>query len=183
MRKLVFLVLLVTLFSFDSPPRLVKTSVTKEISMLIPKDFRPMDDLDLTQRYPSVRRPLAGYTNDMRNVDISVNISATQWPDTDAQIAARFFKSSIMNMFDGVEMLSEGIHTVHGKQFIFYEFESRVRGDRANLEFRDPVMNYTYIQYYLGADKTLVFSFTCPKRLRPDWEVSAQKIMKSIRVK
>jgi hypothetical protein len=183
MRKLVFLVLLVTLFSFSSPPRLTKTSVTKEISMLIPKDFRPMDDLDLTQRYPSVRRPLAGYTNDMRNVDISVNISATQWPDTDAEIAARFFKSSILNMFDGVEMLSEGIHTVYGKQFIFYEFESRIRGDKANLEFRDAVLNYTYIQYLLGSEKTLVFTFTCPKRMRADWQESAHKIMKSVRIK
>ena len=183
MRKLFFLVLLLTLFSFNAPPRLGKTSVTKEISMLIPRDFRPMDDLDLTQRFPSVRRPLAGYTNDMRNVDISINISATQWPDTDTQIAARFFKSSLMNMFDGVEMLSEGIRTVHGKQFIYYEFESRIRGDKSNLEFRDPVLNYTYIQYLLGSEKTLVFTFTCPKRMREEWQESAQKIMKSVRVK
>lgn len=183
MRKLFFLVVLVTLFSFSSPPRLTKTTVNKEISMLIPKTFRPMDDLDLTQRYPSVRRPIAGYTNEDRDVDISINISATQWPDTDAQIAAKFFKSSLLNMFDGIEMISEGIHTIHGKQLIYFEFESRVKGDRANLEFRDPVMNYTYIQYLLGSDKTVVFTFTCPKRLREDWQPSAQKIMKSIRVK
>jgi hypothetical protein len=183
MQKLAFLIVLLTLFSFTAPPRLAKTSVTKEISMLIPKTFRPMDDLDLTQRYPSVRKPLAGYTNENRDVDISINISATQWPDTDAQIAARFFKSSIMNMFDGVEMLSEGIHTVHGKQLVFFEFESRIKGDKSNMEFRDPVMNYTYIQYFLASDKTVVFTFTCSNRLRPEWQASAHKIMKSVRVK
>jgi hypothetical protein len=183
MRKLVFLMVSLTLFSFEFTHRLGRTNVTKEISMLIPRHFRPMDDLDLIQRYPSVRKPLAGYTNEDRDVDISINVSATQWPDTDTEIARKFFKSSLLNMFDGVEIIREGVYTVNGKQFIFFEFESRVRGDRSTLEYRDPVLKYTYIQYLLGAEKTLVFTFNCPKRIRPDWEEAAEKIMKSIRIK
>ena len=72
-----------------------------------------MDALDFTQRYPSVRAPLAAYTDEDRLVDFSVNISATQWPDTDLELAQKFFKAGVVNMFDRVEMIKEGIYEVH----------------------------------------------------------------------
>jgi hypothetical protein len=91
MRKAIFLVACLSLLSF-SPEKLVKTKMTDEITALVPKNFKPMDDIDFSQRYPSVRKPLAAYTNEAREVDFSVNISATQWPDGDIEIAKEFFK-------------------------------------------------------------------------------------------
>ncbi|HEU5290127.1 MAG TPA: hypothetical protein VFU05_05745 [Cyclobacteriaceae bacterium] len=182
MKKGFFLLMCIPLLSF-APPRLVKTKITDDITVLIPKNFRPMDELDFTQRYPSVRQPIGAYTNEAREVDFSVNISATQWPDGDVEIAKEFFKSGVVNMFDGVDMIEEGIHTVGGKQFIFFEFESRVKGDRSKLDLTDPVLNYTYIQYLVEPKRTLVFSFSCPRRIREDWQPTARKMMKGIKVK
>jgi hypothetical protein len=182
MRKLVFFGAL-ALLSFTTSQKLVKTKVSDDITVMIPKNFRPMDDLDFSQRYPSVRKPIAAFTNQEREVDFSVNISATQWPDGDLEIAKKFFKSSLMNMFDRVEMFEEGIHEVHGKKFVFFEFESRVKGDRMKMELSEPVLNYTYIQYLVEPGRTLVFSFNCPRRIREDWQGTAGKIMKSIYVK
>jgi hypothetical protein len=142
-----------------------------------------MDELDFSQRYPSVRKPIAAYSNENRDVDFSVNISATQWPDGDVEVAKDFFKSGVMNLFDGVDMIEEGVQELHGKQFIYFEFESRVRGEKMNMELRDPVLNYTYIEYLVEPGRTLVFSFNCPRRMRTDWQETAQKIMKSIKVK
>lgn len=181
MRKLVLLGVF-ALFSFSLAPRLVKTKVAEGITVSIPKDFRPMDELDFSQRYPSVRKPIAAYTNVDREVDFSVNISATQWPDGDVEIAKKFFKSSVMNMFDGVEMMGDGTHEVNGKKLVFFEFESRVKGDRMKQDLRDPVLNYTYIQYLVEPGRTLVFSFNCPRRIRADWQDTAHKIMKSIKM-
>ena len=178
-----FLILLCfSLFSY-APPRLVKTKITDDITVLIPKNFRPMDELDFTQRYPSVRQPIGAYTNEFREVDFSVNISATQWSPSDVEIARKFFKAGVVNMFDGVEMINEGTQLVNGKQFIFFEFESRVRGDQSKVDLRDPVLNYTYIQYLVQSGRTLVFSFTCPRRIREDWQSTAHKMMKGIKVK
>lgn len=182
MRKLVLLGVL-TLLSFTTTHRLVKTKVTDDITVSIPKDFRPMDDLDFSQRYPSVRKPLGAYTNPDREVDFSVNISATQWPDGDLEIASKFFKSSLLNMFDRVEMISEGIHEVNKRKFIYFEFESRVKGDRTKMELSEPVLNYTYIQYLVEPGRTLVFSFNCPRRIREEWQPTAGKIMNSIQMK
>jgi hypothetical protein len=176
--------LLISLFflSFDHP-KLVKTKVADGITVSIPEGWRPMDGLDFTQRYPSVRAPLAAFTNDQRVVDFSVNISATQWPDADINIARQFFKSSVMNMFDRVEMIHEGNVELHGKRFIFFEFESRVNGSKTELGLNDPVARYTYLQYLVESKRTLVFSFNCPKREREQWESTAAAMMKSIRVK
>jgi hypothetical protein len=177
-----FLLISPIFLSFDNP-KLVKTKVADGITVSIPKGWRPMDGLDFTERYPSVRAPLAAFTNEERMVDFSVNISATQWPDTNVEIARQFFKSSLMNMFDRVEILHEGVNDLHGKKFIYFEFESRVNGNRSEQGQTDPVMRYSYLQYLVEAKRTLVFSFNCPRREREQWQPTANAIMKSIRVK
>ncbi|MBX2961898.1 MAG: hypothetical protein KF687_05245 [Cyclobacteriaceae bacterium] len=182
--RIVFLAwLLIVLCAFDTPIKLVRTKATPQISVLLPKDFRPMDDLDFGQRYPSVRKPLAAYTNPDRMVDFSINVSATQWPDGDIELAQKFFKSGLAYLFDNIEFLSEGIHEVRGKSFIFFEFESRVKGNPRELSQRDPILNYTYVQYLVEPGRTLVFSFNCPRRIRSEWQETAGKMMTSIKMK
>src|SRR5688572_7902896 len=102
-----FLLFLLILTAFDQP-KLVTKKLPNGISISVPKDWRPMDGLDFTERYPSVRAPLAAFTDEERLVDFSVNVSATQWPDADREMASKFFKSSVMNMFNRVEMIDEG---------------------------------------------------------------------------
>jgi hypothetical protein len=181
MLRTLYAVFVVLLMAFDQP-KLVKTKVAEGITVSVPEGWRPMDGLDFTERYPSVRAPLAAFTNEERLVDFSVNISATRWPDTDLLLAQKFFKSSISNMFDRVQMIDEGIQEVHGKKFIYFEFESRVNGNKMKEGFTDPILKYSYIQYYLESKRTLVFSFNCPKREKEVWQSSAQAIMKSIRI-
>lgn len=177
-----FLVMPLLLVSF-SQPKLVKIKVTDDISVSLPKVWKPMDALDFTERYPSVRAPLAAYTNDERTVDFSVNISATRWPDADLKIASQFFKASIRNMFDRVEMLEEGIREVNGKSFVYFKFESRVNGTRNQVGNTDPVMRFTYLQYLIQPQRTIVFSFNCPRREREQWEKTSDAMMKSIKIK
>ena len=73
-----FFVIFFFLGAFDKP-KLMRVKVNDEITIMVPKEWIPMDGMDFTQRYPSVRAPLAAYTNQERNTDFSVNISATQW--------------------------------------------------------------------------------------------------------
>ena len=164
-------------------PKLTKIKVNDDISIMAPKEWIPMEALDFTERYPSVRAPLAAYTNQERTADFSINISATQWPDADLKLSQQFFKASLYNMFDRVEMIEEGIHEVNKKRFIFFEFESRVNGNKQDMNLKDPVLRYTYIQYLVEPSRTLVFSFNCPKRMREEWQITAREMMQSISVK
>lgn len=177
-----FVLIPLLFFSFDHP-KLVKVKLTEDITASLPKDWRPMDEMDFTERYPSVRAPLAAYTNEGRTVDFSVNISATRWPDANLEIAKQFFKASIRNMFDRVEMVEEGIHKVDGKSFIYFKFESRINGNKNDLGNTDPVLRYTYLQYLIQPQRTLVFSFNCSRRERQEWEKHADAMMRSIKIK
>lgn len=169
--------------AFTETPKLVKTKLTDGITASIPASFKPMDEMDFTQRYPSVRAPLAAYTNDDRDVDFSVNISATQWPDGDLTVAGKFFRVGLTNLFDKVDFLQEGVHEVNGRKFIFFEIESRMNGNKMNEAVRNPILKYTYIQYLVEKDRTLVFTFSCPMRLKQDWQETASLVMKSVRIK
>jgi hypothetical protein len=163
--------------------KLVRIKVNERISALIPNDWIPMDDMDFTQRVPSVRAPLAAYTDTDRIVDFSINMSATQWPDANLEMSKRFFKSSILNMFDRVDMLDEGYNEFGKQKLIFFEFESRIEGDRQREGFQQPVLKYTYIQYWVRSDRTIVFTFNAPRRLKDDWQETAREMMTSLKLK
>lgn len=180
---LVILFGILLVFQAFVKPKLVRTKVNDKISILVPDGWLPMEGMDFVQRYPSVRAPLAAFTNEERDTDLSVNISATQWPESDLTVPQRFFKSSLLNMFDKVNILSEGIHTVGKKQLIYFEFESRIEGNKRKEGDQDPIRRYTYIQYLVEKDKTLVFSFSTPARKREEWQETAGKIMTSIKFK
>ncbi len=170
------------LFGF-APVKLVKTKLPEGITVSLPEGFYAMPPDDIAQRFPSVRAPLGAYTNQDRVVDFSVNISATQWPDGDTEVARQFFKSGLMNLYDKVDVIEEGVHDVHKKKYIFFEFESYVRGNKRQLGNEDPILKYTYIQYLIQPKRTLVFTFSCPKDQMTDWQETAHQIMKSVKVK
>jgi len=149
------------------------------ISILLPKELAPMTVEDMAYRYPSVRKPIASYTNDTREVDFSINISATQWLNEDLEIAKSFFKASIINLYDRVNFYQEGIEEINDKKFILFEFDSYVRG----TEGIEPVRKYTYVLYYIHNSKTIVFSFHTPFREKEAWSYTADKVMKSIKIK
>ncbi|MFM8741882.1 MAG: hypothetical protein ACKODM_00955 [Cytophagales bacterium] len=182
MKPISTIILLFVLTSF-SLPKMNKTKITEGITVLLPSTLSVMTPEDIVQRYPSVRSPLAAYTDVNRTADFSVNISATQWPDGNIEMAKKFFKAGIVNLYDRVDFSSEGLQTIHNKTYIFYEFESRINGNKMKLGEQSPVYRYTYIQYLIETDKTLVFSFNCPKDLRQEWQPTVHAMMKSVKVK
>ena len=171
------------LFLFGFSHKLVKTKIDSGISVNLPTEFSPMTPEDIVQRYPSVRAPLGAFTNPDRLVDFCANVSATQWPQGNAGFAMKFFKSTIYTMYDRVEMISEGVATLHKQNFFYFEFDSRLNADRQNVGTQDPLMKYTYIMYLVKPERTLVFSFNCTKEQKEEWQPVAREIMNSIRVR
>lgn len=182
MKKLLIFLLLFSLFGF-APDKLKRTKVAEGITILLPVELSPMTSDDIALRYPSVRSPLAAFTDLNRTIDFSINISATQWPDGDLAMAQKFFKAGFTSLFDRVDIIDEGIHEVNKKKLIFFEFESRVNGNRMTLGEQQPVFRYTYIQYLVEPERTLVFSFNCPKSTKEDWQANVRKMMKSLKIK
>jgi hypothetical protein len=178
-------VLLLSAFAITSfaVHKLVKTKITNDITVSLPVQFFAMSPEDITQRFPSVRAPLGAYTTEDRIIDFSVNISATQWPATDYEMTRKFFRAGIYNLYDKVDMIQEGIQDIHKKKFIFFEFESRTNADRRQMGSSEPMLKYTYIQYLITPSRTLVFTFSCPRDKKEEWQEIARDVMKSIKVK
>ena len=164
-----------------APSRWVKTRLTDGVTVSVPDQLAPMAPEDIVQRFPSVRAPLGAFTNAERLADFSVNISATNWPDGNVELAQKFFKASLQNLYDRVDVISEGVQLIHKKKYIYFEFESRITGERRQ-GLQDAVLKYTYIQYLVQKDRTLVFTFSCPKELQEEWQPLAREMMKRIRV-
>ena len=174
---------LVLFFIAADKAKLMKVKVNDAITVSVPKDWLPMQEEDIIQRYPSVRAPLLAYTNQERVADFAVNVSATQWPDDDVELAKKFFKAGLVNTFDRVDMIDEGVREIKGKKLIFFEFESRMNGNRQQEGQKDAVVRYTYIQYFIEPGRAVVFSFNCPHRDRQLWQETAREMMGAVRIK
>ena len=159
-----------------------KVKIGENINMSIPDGFYEMTPEDIAQRYPSVRRPLAAYTNSMRLVDISVKISATQWRSADIPIAKDFFKASIVNLYDRVEFSKESVETINGKDFIVFVFDSRINPDQT-LEGRESVRKFNHVMYLIEDGQTYVFTLQCPAQMKQDWVEAAEQMMQSVKVR
>jgi len=179
--KTLAILTIVTLSSF-TVSKWIKTKLPDGVTVSVPEELLPMTPEDIALRFPSVRAPLGAFSNSDRLVDFSVNISATSWPDGNTELAGKFFKSSLQNLYDRLDMISEGTKVIKKKKYVYFEFESRVSGDRRQ-GLQDPIMKYVFIQYLVLKDKTLVFTFSCPKDMREDWQPVAHDIMKYVRVK
>ncbi|MCA6079131.1 hypothetical protein [Fulvivirga sedimenti] len=177
-----FLVLVLIFSPFTQEGKWTKIKVGENITMSLPEDFYEMTPQDIAQRYPSVRRPLGAYTNSQRLADISIKISATQWRSTDTPIAKDFFKSSVMNLYDRVDFTKEVIETIDGKDFIIFEFDSRINPEES-LENRQAVRKYNYVMYLIKDMQTYVFTFQCPVQIKDQWTEKAAAIMQSVKVK
>lgn len=181
MSKILILLCFIPALAF-AQGKLVKTKVTEGITVSLPENFYPMSENDLARRYPSVRKPVGAWTNESRMVDFSINISATQWREQDAEIAKEFFKASLVNLYDRVNFIQEDVRTINKRNFIVFEFESRIEGDQFSLDKKDPVRRYTYIQYLIIKGRTLVFTFSSPSQMKDEWQEVAASVMESIKV-
>jgi len=175
--------LFVVFFSFHSFSQvgLERKKVTDDISMKVPATFISMTDGERTQRYISYRTPVAMYTNVDRTVDLGINISSSNWTTGDMEVLKDFYKSNILSLYTEVDFIQERIRQVGSKDFIVFEFQSKVYEENS---FRNQVISkYTYIQYTIHQDKILLFHFTAPKQLQEKWQSVAAEMMESVRIK
>ncbi|HCR53656.1 MAG TPA: hypothetical protein DIW27_04510 [Cytophagales bacterium] len=163
--------------------KLVKTKITNNITVSIPKELMAMTPEDIALRHPSVRKPIAAFTDPDRVIDFSIKTSATQWPDANIEMSQQFFKAGIYNLYDRVEMIEEGIREIHHKKYIYFEFDSRINGDRRAIGDQEAIVKYSYVLYLVEKNRTLVITFTCPDQMKSEWQETARAVMNSLKIK
>lgn len=164
--------------------KLKKTKVTKEITLKIPASFSPTLQADRINRYVSYRTPIAMYSSQDRLVDFGINENSSPWVNGDLNILMSFYKANISNLFTEVNFLKEGVETIGNRNFVVFEFTSKVSDeDRTFGGVGSAVSKYTLILYTIRNDKVLLFNFSCPKAATAQWRATANEMMASIRIK
>lgn len=180
---LLLAVVFVVLSPVHAQPQLERVKVTKEISMKIPVNFVPMSKAELYTKYVSSRPPIAMYTSPDRHIDLGVNENSSAWAGNDLEILKSFYKANIANLFTNVEFIQEDIREIGGRSFVVFEFVSKITDEESTFGGGGTISKYTYVQYTLEDDHVLLFNFTCPARMRAQWQGAAKEIMESVRVK
>lgn len=178
MKKIFLITLLLPFLSFQTG-KMTKVKLTDGISCMLPDNFYPMSGGDVILRLPSARKSLAAYTDESRLSDFSLNVAASQWAANDISIAKDFYKASIINLYDKVEMTKEEISTINKKQFAVFEFVSLIEGDGLS---KKRIRKYSYVQYTIHKGQTLVFSFNSPVQLKDKWKDQVAEIMNSVKI-
>ena len=184
MKHFIGLLLLIPLLGLEGE-KLVKTRISDNISIMLPKDFKPMNEFDQQDRMYSYRKAMAVYTSPDRLVEFGANRSFTQWAASDIELAQDFYKSTILSLYDEVEFITNEVQTIDGRKFAVFEFVGEVRdGYRTDFVVSKKVLKkYVYIQYTIYQKNSLVFNFTSPALRKGQWQATARKIMHSIKIK
>jgi hypothetical protein len=179
--KNTFLILtaLVLLCSADGP-KLVHKKIAEGVSVSLPKNFYPMSDDDVAQRYPSTKKPLAMYTDLDRAVDFGLNISKSNWVGTDLKVLQGIYKSTILSLYNKVNFIQEGVKNIKGRDYIVFEFTSEA----------DNTPKYTYLQYAVvntvvsktDFNKVFIFNFSCAAAVMDKWKPVAAAIMGTVNI-
>jgi hypothetical protein len=163
-------------------PKLVKVRISENITARIPSDFALLPPDELQSRSVSYRMPIAFYTDPGREVDFSVNNSASRWQQGDLELLKEIYRSNIQNLFDDVEFRKETIETIDDRDFIVFEFTGIVLPGESMFRQESADKKYYYTQYTIKGDQIYIFTFSAPLRLQEQWAETASAIMHSIRI-
>jgi hypothetical protein len=170
------------LCSFDGV-KLVKTRITKEVTISLPQNFSPMTDNDIANKYFTYHKPTAMYTNPDRVVDFGFNQTETRWRMEDLPLLQKFYKSSIVSMYSKVNFIQETTAAINKRNFVVFEFVSELVDEEPNSIKKGAVVKqYSYMQYTIEDNKVLLFNFTCPNQIKNQWQEVARQVMATVKI-
>jgi hypothetical protein len=180
-RALFLFILFFALTSFQKI-RYVKTKVNESITLSLPEEFTMMQENELNRKYVSTKPPVAAYTDFSKTVDLGINIAYSRWNQEDLEIMKSFYKSNIMGLYDEVQFITENVQEINGRDFVVFEFLSKVNDTEGTTINNSSISKFVRIQYTIVKSKTVLFNFSCPARTKNKWAPVAQEILESVKI-
>ncbi len=182
MIRVLFLFILVFGLTSFQKIKYVKTKVNESITLSLPEEFTPMQEAELNRKYVSSKPPVAVYTDFSKTVDLGINIAYSRWNQEDLDIMKSFYKSNIMGLYDEVQFIDEKVEEINGREFVVFEFLSKVNDTEGTTINNSSISKYIRIQYTIVKSKTVLFNFSCPAVMKDKWAPVAQEILESVKI-
>lgn len=142
------------------------------VTMMVPKDFKPMDLEQAKMKYPSEHRPEVILSDGTGTVNLMFNFMEGKVEDEGIEV----FRNQVFGMMQrvnpGIKKQQLGTEEVSGKQIAYAEFSNpAMDGKLYNLMF------------YLAVEgRPLMGSFNCRTKDMKYWRKAAFEMMQSIRI-
>lgn len=182
MRYVAFLVIILIAGVALADTKLKKIQITKEVSVMLPRDFTPLHDEGIARKYPAANRPVAVYSSPSGQVDFSMAQKKSQFGPQDLNMLRDIYKANLMERFTNVDFIRDEVTSINGRDYIVFEFVS-VMADERKASHLAPVQRYSIMQYTIQGNQLMIFSMHLPFVLKNDWQNTAREIMASVKVK
>ncbi|WP_299703419.1 hypothetical protein [uncultured Pontibacter sp.] len=182
MRYLAFLVIILIAGVALADTKLKKTQITKEVSVMLPRDFTPLPDEGIARKYPAANRPVAVYSSPSGQVDFSMTQKKSQFGPQDLNMLRDIYKANLMERFTKVDFIRDDVTNINGRDYIVFEFVS-VLADERGASHLAPVQKYSIMQYTIQGNQLIIFSMHLPFVMKNDWQNTAREIMGSVKMK
>lgn len=191
MRKTAYFIGFIAVFLLCADvPKMHNVTLVDGINVLLPKDFLPMSDDDIGQRYPSTKKPVSFYTSLERTVDFGLNISKSRWSGVDIDLLHKIYKSTIIESYEKVTFLKDTVEHINGRPYSVFEFVSTFDKTTKYQYFQFTILAQTKVEATQetgdlipgNANHILIFNLTAPSGEQSKWAPVAAKAMHSIRI-
>lgn len=191
MRKTAYFIGFIAVFFLCADvPKMHNVTLVDGVNVLLPKDFLPMSDDDIGQRYPSTKKPVAFYTSLDRTVDFGLNISKSRWSGVDIDLLHKIYKSTIIESYEKVTFIKDTVEHINGRPYSVFEFVSTFDKTTKYQYFQFTILAQTKVEATQetgdlvpnNANHILIFNLTAPSGDQSKWQPIAAKAMNSIRI-
>ncbi|QCK16911.1 hypothetical protein [Mangrovivirga cuniculi] len=162
---------------------LEKATVSESFQIKIPEGFTKMTDDELYAKYRSADPAAFAYISADKQSEFIINKSETPWPEEDIELLYGFYKATIYDLFDEINILKEEIIDLEGKKVAVLEMETVVYPPKNSMIPRPTIRKYNYIQYLIHDGKLWIMSFSSPQGAKQNWKEIIEISMESIKLK
>jgi hypothetical protein len=182
MRYLAFLAIILIAGATLADTKLKKTQITKEVSIMLPRDFTPLHDEGIASKYPAANRPVAVYSSPNGQVDFSMTQKRSQFRARDLKMLREVYKANLLERFTKVDFIRDEVANINGRDYILFEFVSVMADERSGSHLA-PVQKYSIMLYTVQGNQLMVFSLHMPFMMKNDWQDTAREVMGSLKIK
>jgi hypothetical protein len=166
-----FAFLLLPVFGFSQTNLDTVSFLSGKVKILAPNDLKPMSDQMWTLKYQNRARPVLVLSDEDGEVNLIADM--TRQPAAENQLASfkDFQIHQLKSKRPDLELLSDGVKTIHGKKVGYIKFLTRAIDQK--------VFNYYF--FTLVGGRSLLFTFNCIEKLQKKWEGTADQIVASLK--
>ncbi|MEN8120288.1 MAG: hypothetical protein ABFS35_08075 [Bacteroidota bacterium] len=150
-----------------------KSLLNDKVELKIPKDFEIMSEELMKVKYPSERRPTLVYSNETGGINVALNLTENKASQELIEPYVENFVKTFKNMYPSAEWKGSGSKNINGKKIGY-------------LKLITPAIDtkiYNVI-FFTDLDKKLLLcTFNCTEKSITEWEMTADEIMNSLKIK